>query len=203
MITNIGLDCINSFKKLSALKTDKRINLIYGLNGTGKSTLTNFLYDKKNEEYNSCSIEGLNDEMIPRVYNQLFIQDNFYESDSLKGMFTLSKENKEAEEKIQIANDTIVKLEDKKLIEIGRQNKKIEKKKLKRQNTEDKVWEIKKNFTGGDRILEFCLEGLKGSKEKLLNYIINLPKPSQKPIKAIDNLKKETEALQGESSKEI
>ena len=82
-----------------------------------------------------------------------------------------------------------------------RQNKKIEKKKLKRQNTEDKVWEIKKNFTGGDRILEFCLEGLKGSKEKLLNYIINLPKPSQKPIKAIDNLKKETEALQGEAAK--
>ena len=119
MITNIGLDCINSFKKLSALKTDKRINLIYGLNGTGKSTLTNFLYDKKNEEYNSCSIEGLNDEII-LVYNQLFIQDNFYESDSLKGIFTLSKENKEAEEKIQIANDTIVKLEDKKLIEIGK-----------------------------------------------------------------------------------
>ena len=94
MITNIGLDCINSFKKLSGLKTDKKINLIYGLNGTGKSTLTNFLYDKDDEEYVSCSIEGLNDEIL-LVYNQRFIQDTFYQPDNLKGIFTISKENKE------------------------------------------------------------------------------------------------------------
>ena len=87
MITDIGLDCINSFKKFSALKTDKKINLIYGLNGTGKSTLTNFLYDKDDEEYQSCSIEGLNDEIL-LVYNQRFIHDTFYESDSSKGIFT-------------------------------------------------------------------------------------------------------------------
>ena len=37
MINKITLDNIASFKKSDSLETDKKINLIYGLNGTGKS----------------------------------------------------------------------------------------------------------------------------------------------------------------------
>jgi len=37
MINKITLDNIASFKKSVSLETDKKINLIYGLNGTGKS----------------------------------------------------------------------------------------------------------------------------------------------------------------------
>lgn len=64
MITNIGLNCIASYKNLAALETDKKINLVYRLNGTGKSTLSNFLYDKADTAFSSCSIEGLNDEVL-------------------------------------------------------------------------------------------------------------------------------------------
>ena len=45
------------------------------------------------------------------VYNQTFIQDNFYVSDSLKGIFSLSKENKTAEETISKATSKLAKLE--------------------------------------------------------------------------------------------
>ena len=38
------------------------------------------------------------------VYSQKFIRDTFYEADSLKGIFSLSKENKAAEEKIAEAD---------------------------------------------------------------------------------------------------
>ena len=41
---------------------------------------------------------------------------------------------------------------------------------------------------------------MKGSKERLLDYIISLTKPDQKPVKSIEMLKKETEALQGETA---
>ncbi len=51
MITKIGLNCIASYKNIAALETDKKINLIYGLNGTGKSTLSNFFYDKTDEAF--------------------------------------------------------------------------------------------------------------------------------------------------------
>ena len=44
------------------------------------------------------------------VYNQRFISDFFYEPDNLKGIFTLSKENKEAEQKVRNAEKEIIKL---------------------------------------------------------------------------------------------
>jgi AAA15 family ATPase/GTPase len=102
MITKIGLNDITSFKKMTILGTDKKINIIYGLNGTGKSTLSNYLYDRNDSSFSGCLLESsnLNNEDI-LVYNQRFINDYFYETDNLKGIFTLSKENKEAELKIR------------------------------------------------------------------------------------------------------
>lgn len=46
------------------------------------------------------------------VYNEDFVSDNFYTKDELKGIFTLSKENKDASEKIEKANIEIGRLED-------------------------------------------------------------------------------------------
>ena len=37
MITKISLNKVASYKKPTVLETDKKVNLIYGLNGTGKS----------------------------------------------------------------------------------------------------------------------------------------------------------------------
>ncbi len=199
MITKIGLNCIASYKNLAALETDKKVNLIYGLNGTGKSTLSNFFYDKTDEAFSSCSLEGLNDEQV-LVYNQQFIQDYFYESESLNGIFTLSKENKKAESKIKNAKNEITNLEQEKADSTKILGKLTGEQKKKKQYAENKVWELKTTFSGGDRVLEFCLEGLKGKKEKLFNYISAISKPKQKPEKTTEKLKKEVESLQGENA---
>ncbi len=45
MITKIGLNGVASYKSLSTLETDKKVNLIYGLNGTGKSILQRSIRD--------------------------------------------------------------------------------------------------------------------------------------------------------------
>lgn len=199
MITKIGLNCIASYKNLAALETEKKVNLIYGLNGTGKSTLSNFFYDKTDEAFSSCSLEGLNEEHI-LVYNQKFIQDYFYESENLKGIFTLSKENKKAENKIKNARNEITKLEQEISDKINILKDATDEHTKKKQYAENKIWEVKKTFTGGDRVLEFCLEGLKGKKEKLFNHILAISKPDQKPDQNTDNLKKEVESLQGENA---
>lgn len=115
------MDAVTSFKKSTLLETDKKINLIYGLNGTGKTTISNYLYNNDDNKFSKCSIEGLNGEDI-LVYNQNFIKEYFYESDNLKGIFTLSKENKEAEIKIKNANKEIEKY--KKIIEELKSDKK-------------------------------------------------------------------------------
>jgi len=199
VITKIDLNKVACFKGLATLATDKRINLIYGLNGTGKSTLSDFLYDMSNLTFSNCSVDGLSNEEIV-VYNQRFIRDNFYEPDNLKGIFTLSKENKEAEEKIRSADQEITKLEtDKKgkSDAINTHNNELVQKKL---NAENKAWEIKTTFTGGDRVLEYCLAGLMGRKESLFNYLSGLTKLRQKPDKTTDQLKREVEALQGNAA---
>ncbi|OEG71222.1 hypothetical protein ATZ36_15575 [Candidatus Endomicrobiellum trichonymphae] len=44
MIEGIKMDKIACYKKAVTLKTNKRVNLIYGLNGTGESIISDFLY---------------------------------------------------------------------------------------------------------------------------------------------------------------
>lgn len=199
MITKISIDKVASYKNLAVLVTDKKVNLIYGLNGSGKSIFSDYFYNMTNSCFSDCTIEGYNNEEI-LVYNQSFIRDYFFEPDNLKGIFTLSKENKEAEEKVRAAEKEIKKLETEKQNKISEKIKHESDINLKRQNAENKTWEIKTNFAGGDRVLEYCLEGLKGQKDKLFNHIVTIAKPTQKPDKTTDQLKKEVEAIQGSNA---
>lgn len=200
MITKITLDDVASYKKPAVLETDKKVNLIYGLNGTGKSTFSDFLYNPTEPNFNKCSIEGLSPDEEILVYNQTFIQDNFYQADALKGIFTLSKKNKEAETKILNAEKEIKRLDAEKNQKTADLKKETEAISAKHDKAKDKVWEIKKNFTGGDRVLEFCLEGYRNDGNKLLSYIEGLRKPDSKPTKTTDNIKEEVQALSGENA---
>ncbi|QQN37440.1 AAA family ATPase (plasmid) [Rahnella aceris] len=198
MITNIVLNNIASYKSKAELKTDKKVNIIYGLNGSGKSTFSNYFYDPQSTKYEHCSHIGDYDTIL--VYNQKFIQDNFYSKDTLSGIFSLSKENKEAKEKVE---ELTLKLE-----EISKQKQQLRKDIVKQQSNisdakekaQNKTWEIKTSYTGGDRVLEFCLKGKMGSKESLFNNLCLIPMPTSKPSKTIANLKDEANAIDGDAA---
>lgn len=110
MISEIKMQDVASFKASTSLITGKKINLIYGLNGTGKSTLSNFLQNPSHPRFSRCTITPSVTSTV-LVYNQTFIRDNFYVSDRLKGIFSLSKENKAAEQKIVEAEKRLAKLQ--------------------------------------------------------------------------------------------
>lgn len=190
---------VASYKNTATLETDKKVNLVYGLNGTGKTTLSDFLYNRDKPCFNNCSIDGLNNEDL-LVYNQQFIKDYFYESENLNGIFTLSKENKEAEQKVIAAEKEIKRLQSKKETKTEEKSQHEYNLETKKQNAENKVWEIKTRYAGGDRVLEYCLEGLKGQKEKLFNHLIYISKPAEQPKKNTDQLKKEVEAVEGDTA---
>ena len=197
MVTKITMNQVASYKCPTAIETDKKVNIVYGLNGTGKSTLAEYLYNRSDACFENCNIEGLNDEEI-LVYNQHFVKDYFYEPDDLKGIFTLSKENREAKLKITNAENEITKLnnEKKQMIELkARYESDLSQKK---QEAENRVWEIKGAYHGGD--LEYCLSGFMGRKEALFNHLLSIDKPEQQPTKTIDELKKEVEAIQDKSA---
>ncbi len=206
MITKISIKKIASYGENPAiLETNKKVNLIYGLNGAGKTVFSNFLADKANQNFSDCSIEGLNSEKI-LVYNQDFIENNFYQKDTQKGIFTLSLKNKEAEEKIETATNKIKELnlelkngEKNTGLKIDLEKKKTEINDLS-EKSKEKTWKIKTKYSGGDRILEFCLEGKRGSQDLLFEYIKKIKKPEEKPKKIIEELKEEAEATQGENA---
>ncbi len=207
MISKISIKKVASYGESPAiLETSKKINLIYGLNGSGKTVLSNFLANKDNQDFSECSIEGLNNEKV-LVYNQDFVENNFYLKDTQKGIFTLSSKNKDASEKIKNAENKIKELQ----LELNNKEKNtglnvdLSKKQTEisslLERSRNKIWEIKVKYSGGDRILEFCLDGKKGSQDVLFEYIHKIPKPESEPEKTIEDLKEEAEATQGENSK--
>ena len=187
---------VASYKRETTLETDHKINLIYGLNGSGKSTLSDFLYCRKDIDFSTCSIyPPLDDNTKVLVYNQSFINDNFYQCEAQPGIFSLSKENKEAQKRIASYNKELDELKNQRLKQeennVTLSNKFDEIK----NNAINKIWEIKVNFTGGDRVLDFCLDKLNHPKTKPFEYLLNIVKTEQKPEKTIEQLKREAVLL--------
>jgi wobble nucleotide-excising tRNase len=134
------------------------------------------------------------------VYNQKFIQDNFFIADNLKGIFSLSKENKDAKEKIARAMKTRGDLAQS-LQEKRAAREKIDQAYLaQKQQAIDEVWKIKAKYSGGDRVLEYCHDGLKGQKERLFAYLQAIPRPGSEPKKNIQALRDEVDALKGDAA---
>lgn len=197
MINKILIHGPASFRKPAILETDKNINLIYGLNGSGKSTLSEYMRNQDSPFYSRCCIEPILDEESEEilVYNESYVNEVFYSAETQKGIFSLSKENSNARKKIDEANTKLREV----LSEINKQNE------LRKQFIEEwdatklsffnRFWQIKKQYAGGDRVLAYCLEGLKGSREALSNYIIELACPSAEPDYTIDQLRNEIKIL--------
>lgn len=199
MIKKIVLNNVTSYKNVTSLETDKKTNLIYGLNGTGKSTLSDFLYDPMNPRFSNCMIDGLEDTDEVLVYNQHFISDVFYETEEINGIFTLAKENAEAKIAIEKAQNEWEQVK-------FRQTKKTREKEdikseLERRTDEiyNETWKIKTKYSGGDRILEYCLDGLKRTKATLFEYIISVQKGESKPDITIVELMNQAKILKGDS----
>lgn len=198
MITEMNVDGVTSYRSKSTLSPTNKTSLIYGLNGAGKSTISEFLYNQSAPRFAKCSLKTSQPCEI-LVYNQSFLNDYFYEEDNLKGIFTLSKENKVALQQIEAETKEL-----EKHLAAQQENSKLaadNATKLDQEKTKasGKVWEIKTNFSGGDRVLEFCLESLKRT-ELLFQHIIGLPLPENAPGYTVDDLKAEASSIEGEGA---
>lgn len=203
MIEKVILNKINCFKEPTILETDKKVNLIYGLNGSGKSTISNYFINLKNDSYSHCAVSPKMEDHEIFVYNQEFIKTNFFESENLDGIFTLSKENKTAEQNIKSHQKKIEALEKNIIDKTDTFKSIIDHKNSVEKKSIEKTWEIKKSNTGGDRVLEFCFDGLKNDKTKLINHLIGIVKPESKPNKSVEQIKKDCSNILGDNSSEI
>lgn len=190
MIKKISLK-VASYKETTLLETDKKVNLIYGLNGTGKSIFSEFLrkIGTDDEKFKECSIETDNYEDNSKlssneqilVYNQKWVNENFYESPTLKGIFSLSKENADAKKKIDNANQEKEKLNTSK---VSKEEEKTNSQRdfdNKRRTAVNAIWQTKTNYTGGGRVTDQFFIGLKGNRDTLFNYVLGITKPQIAP----------------------
>lgn len=180
-----------TFRQAVTIETDKKINLFYGLNGSGKTTVCRVMREPANLEYAQCSLNYGVDNPQVYVFNEQFIEDNFYVSDAIKGVFSLSKQNKDAEEairKAQAAKDIQEREKQDLEVAIGKLNSSL---KASRTQAEENAFAIKRNYSGGDRVLEFCLEGLKAQKEKLFDHLLAITPLAAAPTYSVDDLRKE------------
>lgn len=118
MIESITLKNVATFDVSGVQINDlKKINFIYGANGSGKTTISKFIDKQTDSIYTNCSLVWKNGLPIKAlVYNRDFREKNFGKG-SIDGVFTLGQANKEdieaikkmEEELAEIKNDGIKK----------------------------------------------------------------------------------------------
>ncbi len=179
----------------SSLETDKEINLIYGLNGSGKTTITNYLSNQESEDFKDCKIDfsKINPPEI-NVYNQNFIEINFKEGEGyLKGVFSLSEDsviNKEKikkinEERNELVNSNTIKENEIKCIRDELKNFDI--------SAQEELWNYVKSYKNSG-----LLEGYGNNKNKFFNEIFIQKLPDETPIKTCDQIELEYKQLNNE-----
>ncbi|EOV0119803.1 AAA family ATPase, partial [Vibrio parahaemolyticus] len=172
MINSITLKDVASYSPTSpvVIQTDnKKINLFYGLNGSGKSTIGKFLRSPELPEFQNCSIQPSELDENILVYNQDFIRKNFYEIPDFQGVFTLSEENKDAEQAIEEATEQAAHLNQK--IEVSATKISCKNSDIENEETslKDSVWKAKTEYENSS--LDFCLDGFRRNKSAFLNKV--------------------------------
>ncbi len=148
--------------------------MILGNNGTGKTTLSRALKDKRIESISGESINNLN--FV--VYNVDYVKANFSENENLPGIFTLGKDNIKIENEIknleEQKNELLSKI-DNNTVSLGSDNKKsstgmylvLFKLKV---VYEEQFWNIKTKLEGTS--LKDYIGPYRSSKEKFCNQLI-------------------------------
>lgn len=97
MISKIILDKVATYTGVEFAPA--KVNYIYGGNGTGKTTISKVIANKV--VYPDCVVEIADETVDKCVYNRDFVKEHFSQSSSVKGIFTLGKDTKDAKEFIE------------------------------------------------------------------------------------------------------
>ncbi|MCO5480979.1 AAA family ATPase [Enterococcus faecalis] len=162
VIDKIKIEKVASYKNLVEF-SPKKINFLFGSNGSGKTTISNLLGGYTHCEYSSFENNG--DEIL--VYNKNFVDANFLSE--VKGIFTLGEDSVEAKLKIeQLKRDLETKYEDlsKKDTTLEGFQEGI---KESRETLKENCWKIQQRMG-----TEFpkALSGVRGNKEKFLTEVL-------------------------------
>lgn len=189
MIEEIEFNGIATYSKDEKLSL-KKINYIYGKNGSGKTTISNLIL---NPEKFVSKINWVDNKKIDTlVYNKKFINTNFEDKSKIKGIFTLGEESKEITEQIEKLFEEETKITN----TVDLYNKKIRElissREMEKDSLNSIIWEDKSKYADKVKKL-FDGQNVLGSKENFCNYIMNADLSID--LMNYDDIKKEYDLL--------
>lgn len=168
-----------------------KINFLYGVNGSGKTVISETIANVY--IFPQCSIEWENNIPLKTlVYNKPFAENNLFQTDEIKGVFTLGEKSKKIEENIIENKKKIDKLEEN---SIKLNGTKEEKKKEQESNENffiEKSWSIKQKY---DIYFLKAFEGYRGSRNDFKNKILSEIKNNNSELKSLEDLKEKSETI--------
>ena len=204
MIESITIQNVASYgSDQEILEPLKKINFIFGTNGTGKTTISRIIENE--DRYSNCSVDWAGErKMQTLVYNRDFVEKNFgpnFDSD-LKGIFTLGEEDKEAEERLREAkeerervNEKIQSLEN----TLNGEDAKGGLQDLEEEFTE-KFWTLKTKYYSEFRE---AFKGYAHKKEDFKGHLIKESDSNEAPLESFEALEEAADTLYGDAPERI
>lgn len=204
MLSNISLKNVASYNEVGTKFEDlKKVNFIYGNNGTGKSTLSRAFLNIDDVAYSDCTYEGnIIEESL--VYNKNFIDENFKSDNDIPGIFTLGKDDVEK----QIELDEIqINIEKNKKDKIkAQENVTITQREIdeSKKSFINLIWDKKSDKTNRiSELYQSAFIGLHGSKQRFYNEYCKQVLSNKSELIDIDELFKRAEVVFSEERSEI
>lgn len=201
MIQSIEIKNVATFDKQGVQINDlKKVNFIYGANGCGKTTISNFIYDNSNRKFINCSLTWQNAFPLKvLVYNKEFRERNFGKG-KLNGVFTLGEATADQIKVIEQKNDELKIIKD-----AGTQKRQtLEKLRADKEQLENEFKEstwlkvYKKNETNFKEAFVGSLQ-----KESFKNKLLQESTSNTAASETLGNLKAKADTVFGEQPQRI
>ncbi len=198
MIKKISIKSEASFDDIGQDFGDlKKINILYGPNGSGKTTISKVIGDQT--KYPACSVTWVGEKKLQAlVYNRDFVDRNFHPDKELKGIFTLGEHDasiiKSIENGKKELDDIVEKIKNNKITlhgVDGNGGKKSELAILKNEFS-DQCWQLKQKY---DNEFKAAFSGVRDKKEKFKTRLINESLNNSHSLLSLEKLKKKTQTI--------
>lgn len=198
MLTAITINNVATYCLPTQMNDFKKINFIFGSNGSGKTTISRVL--DQTEGYRHCTLQWEN--RIPLkvlVYNSDFIENNFNQENTVKGVFTLGSDQVDAEIQINRLIPQIDTLNQ----EIGRLNAqlngdgagqigKIAELEALEPELQEKCWRQKQLH---DSYFQEAFTGLRNNAERFKEKILQQKQINNSELLSLDELKEKSSTV--------
>ncbi len=203
MITSINIKNVATYDPVNGVEIVglKKINFIYGANGCGKTTLSNFLLYPGDTKFANCVLNWENQTPLNTlVYNKEFREQNFGKG-KLNGVFTLGQASKDEIKVIEEKTEQLKKIKEdgqKKRETLNVQKKKIED--LEKEFSES-CW--KKIYKKYDQEYKEAFVGSMRSGELFKNRLLQEFENNSATLITLDELKEKAKTIFGEVPQNI